>query len=855
MQIRVNDTSFTKLYTFAIMKTVLKYIGITLAVVVFVFLIASVTIPYMYKDEIVVFATEKLGKQIKADVSVSTVDLTLLGDFPNISIQLNNVTIRSTKTFNEKEFPGYAHDTAIYAQRVLLSFNALDFLFKNYVIKQIVVHDSFINFFLDSNGHHNCDISIESDSSGSDMFIELSKIRFRNAQFLYHDRKSNIEANEWFDKINFSGKFKGDDFNVDIYSTFTNKKFLYQGNDYFAKSAFRCDISVMRDNDSYIVNKTTIETPLGIIITDGLVKTMQNDDFYVDLHINVETTIKKIFKVLPQNITDSLAEYKPAGDIFVEGNLKGAINSKTMPSIVCNIACSKGEVRFQNTAYNFYTKGELQAKDIAKLNTYNYTTVNTKITTGKSTISANKLTVSNFEKPQFTLEGTIDGHIEDIDYLANIDDYKISGHLTGDFSCAGSTTAFSDFTPNFFKQIQLQANAKCQKLAIQAPKDSPYNFDNVSGHLIIDKEKLTADSVSGTLQGVPFTLQGTATDFFSYILFDNVNTHCAVTASIDNIDLLPFYIHYESLSESTGTGMLLGDITCNAKHLDFDPYHLDNAHTIIRLKPNGIDLLQIEASTLHGKLSGTNVSFTDLPNKQTQCVASGTITKMEATDIFKTFNNFDQDYITDKQINGTLSGTFRFSSIMNENYDPILPTMDVMADIVIENGAAKNVGTLMEIGKKLKMKEEFADVTFSTLKNTIRIQQDTLFIPDMKILSNAFEMSFAGKHNIESNSFAYFVTVFLKKTLSLKFSSKNEDFGEIEKNTDGNFRIPLKIFGNPDKFNIDYDFGKTKKNVKKEMEEQKSEWKEIINAGKSEEDIKAEEEKKKPIESGFQIEY
>jgi len=852
------STSFAKLYTFAIMKTVLKYIGITLAAVVFVFLIASVTIPYMYKDEIVVFATEKLGKQVKADISVSDVTLTLFGDFPNISIQLNNVAILSTKTFNEKEFANYAHDTAVYAQRILLSFNALDFLFKNYVMKQIIVHDSFINFFLDSNGKHNCEISMESDTTGSDMFLELSKIRFRNAQLLYHDRKSNIEANEWFDKIHFSGKFQGDDFNVDVFTTFTNKKFLYQGKDYFAKSAFRCDLAIMRDNASYIVKKTTIETPVGTIISDGIVKTDKNNDFDVDLHVNVETSVKKILKVLPQNITDSLAEYKPAADIFVEGNLKGKIDSKAMPGMVCNIACTKGEVRLLNTAYDFHTKGELHAKDIAKLNTYNYTTTNTKIKTGKSTITANKLTVTNFDKPQFTLDGSIDGYIEDIDYLANIDDYKTSGHITGNFSCAGTTDMFSEFTSNFFKQIQLQADAHCQNLAIQAPKDSPYNFSSVNGHLVVNKEKLSVDSINGTLQGTPFSLQGTATDFFSYILFDNVDTRCNLTASIDNIDLLPFYNHYESLAESTGTGMLMGDIACDAKHIDFEPYHLNNARAIIRLKPNGIDVLQIQATTLQGTVSNTNVSFTNLPNKQTKCVASGTIKKMSAKDIFKTFNNFDQDYITDQQIEGALSGTFQFASTMDENYDPILPSMDVTADFVIENGTAKNVNTLMEIGKKLKMKEEFADVSFSTLKNTIRIQQDTLFIPDMKIQSNAFEMSFAGKHNIESNSFAYYVTVFLKKTLSLKFNSKNkeeEDFGEIEKNTDGNFRIPLKIFGNPDKFNIDYDFGKTKKNVKKEMDEQKSEWKEIINAGKSEEDIKAEEEKKKPIESGFQIEY
>ena len=46
-----------------------KYIGIIISIFLFGLLVAAIAIPYLYKDEIAMFATEKLGKQIKADIS------------------------------------------------------------------------------------------------------------------------------------------------------------------------------------------------------------------------------------------------------------------------------------------------------------------------------------------------------------------------------------------------------------------------------------------------------------------------------------------------------------------------------------------------------------------------------------------------------------------------------------------------------------------------------------------------------------------------------------------------------------------------------------------------------------------
>ena len=69
------------------MKKVLRIFGFLLAGIVLLIIVAAVTIPYMYKDEIMQVVTEKVGKQIKADITLSKVDLSLWGNIPNISIQ------------------------------------------------------------------------------------------------------------------------------------------------------------------------------------------------------------------------------------------------------------------------------------------------------------------------------------------------------------------------------------------------------------------------------------------------------------------------------------------------------------------------------------------------------------------------------------------------------------------------------------------------------------------------------------------------------------------------------------------------------------------------------------------------
>lgn len=836
------------------MKKIAKILGISLATIVFLIIVAAFTIPHFYKDEILQIVTEKVGKQIKADISLRSVDLTFWGNIPNISIQMHDVCAKSTDTFKRKEFPNISTDTALYASRVLLSFNILDFFFENYVVKEIVVRDAIVNFYLDSQSRHNWDFTIESDSSENNMFLELSKIRLHNTLVNYHDISNKIVASEWFDKINCSGKFQSDEFYVDLYAAFTNKNFEYDKKSFFPKSTFKCDLALSRDSSTYTVKNFKFETPVGLVISDGTVAFLKNNDINLNLNLNVETSFEKILDVLPTKTVETLAPYEIKTNLFVEGNVKGKIAKNTMPTITCNLACTNGKVLFEKTKYSFNTKGNIKAKDFSKLETFEYTSTATTISTGKSKITPTNFSISNFTNPKLSIGGNVEITLEDIALLENIEDYRLSGNISGYISCDGLINNLTNFTTDYFSLNKIMGDITCNNLSIVAPENSPYDFQDVTGSIHFSNGDITIDSTSGVLHNQKFTLQGKASNFVQYLAFDHIDTHCNFNCTIESLNATPFYEHYQTIASSPESGYFLGSIRFETKKLDFDPYFLMNAATIVRFTENSIELSEINASTLQGKLIAGNFKIIDLPNKQKKCIASGRIEKMSTKDIFTTFDNFDQTIITSTQIDGLLSGKFLFSSNMDSDYNPIYSTTDATADIVIEDGSVKNVETLKEIGKKMKMEEEFTNVSFSTLKNTLRIKDDTLYIPNMNIASSAFEMTFAGKHNIENNNFDYYVMLFLKKTLSLKFNNKNkdiEDFGEIEKNNDGNFKVPIKIFGNPDKYEIVYDLKKSKENVKQSLDNQKSEWKEILKKN----DEQTPKEPEKPIESNFEIEW
>lgn len=819
-------------------------------------LIITSVLSYIYKDKIIAFVTQELSKQLEGEIRIGTIDISFLNSFPNVSIQLHDVLAKSTPGFNTKEFPEFNTDTACTAQKISFVFNIMDFINERYIVQKIKIQGATINFFLDSKGIHNMNFIKEStDTVQTNYFVELSKISVYKTHTHIHSAADKLYAHDFFDFAHISGSFPINGFSLFVDTEFKNHILSIDNHSYFSNLDIDTELSIAKTDNLIQILTANIATPFIEASTEGTIR-LKNKSTETSLKYTFSIPdIDDFMEIMPQSISRMANEHKLEGVIHAQGTITGNITAKRFPELYMNFDYSDGSFEYGSDKFNIGLKGNITSKDMSNLAFYSLSNCNYEFARGETKLTGS-LSVSDFNNPLFDISGNLQTKLEDIAEIIQPENYIVTGNAQGNFSCKGRISDIDSLSPEFFNKTQTEFSLQISELEIAPPSYSPYEFKNVAGAISYKEGKMNFENIQGLLKGSEFTADGIGNNMLNYILFANENGSFQGNFTISNINIDPFEKHYDDyLSTEPSTSSLNLRINVEAKQLKYDTFNFEDLSCILIYTDNTFELLQTKLKTMQGAFAG-NIFVTYYDNNTTKVEADGDFKKVSTKELFNTFNNFDQTFLTESQISGTISTKFNMSTMLDKDYNPVYSTMKILTNVVLENGSITNFEPFVDMGKKMKV-DEFKTVTFSKIENTLKIDNDTLYIPNMKISTNAFEMNLAGKHAIHNNQFNYFITVFMKKTLSNMFKKKNEgeDFGEIEQNTDGNLKLPLRIYGNPDKYSIDYDLKSSKQNVKQSMERQKDEWKTILNKQPTDETQEKPKKEEKPIDSGFKIEY
>jgi hypothetical protein len=837
-------------------KQKIKKISLWIGGIIAGLLIITSVLSYIYRDKIITFVTQELSSQLQGEIRIGKIDISFLSSFPNVSIQLHNIIAKSTPGFNTKEFNEYNTDTAFTAQKLSFVFNVIDFINERYIVQQIKVKGAYINLFIDSKGKHNMNFVKETnDTVQTNYFIELSKISIFKTHTHIHSAADKLYAHDYFDFAHISGKFLENGFSLFVDTEFKNHIISIDNQSFFPNLDIDTEISIAKTENLIQILKASIATPLITIQTDGSVR-LQNKSTETKLSYNFTIEdIEEFMSIMPQSIATMAKEHNLEGSIKANGTITGVINSNRLPELYMHFAYSDGSFTYNSNPFKVDLQGTLTTKNMANLAFFNLSNCTYTLSRGETKLNGS-LSVTDFNNPYFEILGTLQTKLEDISEFIQPENYIVTGNASGTFSCKGRIADIDSLSPSFFTKTHTEFNCKVTDLEITPPSYSPYEFKQVNGTITYKDSKMTFEQIQGKLKGANFSLDGIGNNMLNYILFSNQDATFQGNFSITDINIDPFEKHYyDYLCNEPSTSTLQTRINVTAKQVEYDNFTFQDVSCILIYTGNTFNLLQTKLKTMKGLFAG-DVYVTYYDNNTTKVEANGDFKKVSAKELFKTFNNFDQTFLTESQISGTISTKFNMSTMLDKDYNPIYSSMKILSNVIIEDGNISNFDPFIEMGKKMKV-EEFKSVSFTRIENILKIENDTLYIPNMRIQTNAFDMNFAGKHAINNNQFNYYITVFMKKTLSNMFKKKNEgeDFGEIEQNTDGNLKLPLRIYGNPDKYSIEYDLKTSKQNVKQTMERQKEDWKAILNKQSNEEIQEKPKKQEKPIDSGFKIEY
>ena len=237
-----------------------------------------------------------------------------------------------------------------------------------------------------------------------------------------------------------------------------------------------------------------------------------------------------------------------------------------------------------------------------------------------------------------------------------------------------------------------------------------------------------------------------------------------------------------------------------------------------------------------------------LINNENTITISGKAHNIYVDSLFKSFHNFDQKFIGSENLSGKINADIEMKGVY-ENEKLLNNKLFCITTLEINDGSLKNYEPLKKLSGFINIKE-LERINFKRLKNTIRIENGEITIPEMLIENNALNINLSGTHKL-SGSFDYRMRVKLKDLLWAKNKSANRyrsDLGIVEQEETDGGSIFLKFTGTPDNCSFGYDKDRAIEALGKKL---KQEGKTIRSIFKKDNNPKTAPELKK--NSGFKI--
>lgn len=318
------------------MKKILKIISITILVIV-ILLIAT---PFLFKGKLENLLKETINKNVNAQVQWESLDLSLLSNFPNASLELNNLSI-----INKEPFAG---DTLASIKNFHIELGITQLLNNTdedpIKIDGIHIDGAFVNVLVNQDGIANYDIAIEQPETSnktkeeqetSEPFvIDFEDYGITNSKIDYKDFTTNMFLHIEDFNHKGSGDFSAISGDLDT-ETSATIAFEFDGVNYFDGTKLSLDAIFEMDleNQQYtfkenkaLINKLPLEF-------DGTVHLI-DEGTDIDLTFNTPNSdFKNFLAVIPSAYKSNLDGVQTNGSFSINGVVKGASTDTTIPTL------------------------------------------------------------------------------------------------------------------------------------------------------------------------------------------------------------------------------------------------------------------------------------------------------------------------------------------------------------------------------------------------------------------------------------------------------------------------------------------------------------------------------------------
>lgn len=746
-------------------------------------------IVYFNSDKIKQTFIKELNKHLLTEVKVKDIDIGWMSSFPLVSVSFSQISIADAykdTTLNQ--------GTMASLSNLSLKFNLIDVLSGSYNIRKIEAEKGQIKLRILNTGDCNYEFwKSDTSSSDSEFSFSIKKIQIKDIALEYHNDISKMFVSTKVFKATASGEFSSQYQSIDIVSDLNVKSFAYDNLQMQSNIPIHIDIEAENNTLQGLLSTTESIIQVGDMKFAMAGKMNYKEALNIDCSVIAkQIQLSEALSLLKLDGKEIFEQYKADGMLQFAMNINGELAKDKMPQI-------KAEYNLDNASV-YHKNKNIRIKNVNLKGSYTNGENKNSTTSELNVDSFSADFNNNFLKGHFQLKDFHKLYIDaSIGAKANLGEVKdlikqdslevLSGKVSVDLKAKGE-----------LKKLRMKGSASLENFAFKDKRLPSVVLDKTNCELTFDNDKIHVFGAKGRYFAQPFELTA------NYIL----NGKLSAEAKLKRYEL---------------SKITLNDIEAK---LTYDKNVIDCSY----LKFSVFDgwVLSKSCKVLFDQNTTTANGVADLTNINLQKAFAQT-------------KNFNQQVLTDKNVNGTLSAKAKFNLYFDKDFNLQLDKSTITTDYTLNQGRLKNV----QILEKLSLFVDEAalkDVKFETISSSIQIKNGSILLNPISVQSNILNFNFAGTHGL-NGAIDYNISVKLSELASKRkkaaMQKQQQQFGSFENSSDNRITLFVKVKGTTDNPIFSYDI---KGNILKASEKLNKDRQEVLKALDKDFNLRIEESKK-----------
>jgi hypothetical protein len=346
-------------------------------------------------------------------------------------------------------------------------------------------------------------------------------------------------------------------------------------------------------------------------------------------------------------------------------------------------------------------------------------------------------------------------------------------------------------------------------------------FKDIHALMTAENGNLRIDDFSGRLGSSDFRLKGLITGL-NDTLRAPVYDISLQAERLDFDELLDYRASDEPVAHDSAYNVFaepFPEVTMQADigEMVYHRFHFKELHGRMRATPDHyiyLDTMRARGADGDFSLKGY---FNGSDPKNIYMSSDLSLRDMDIDQLFFKFDNFGQDYLLSENLHGHLTADINSRVRMHPDFTPIIEETEAHVEARIREGSIVDYAPLHAMSAYFADKD-LDSVRFGELVNTFDLKNGTLQIPNMTITSTLGFMDLSGQQAMEGDmAMDYLVRIPLKMVKKAAFDRvfrrNRDDDGqpdEIMEDPGKGLRIPIRVSGTPEKYEIKTGKGKNR---------------------------------------------